>query len=75
MVNWEFFDNQTVCSARRLADDLRDGQPVTPTRGATLCSFRETARTLAGIPNTQQFNTIGDATLAGLSAWKLQGGA
>ena len=33
MVNWEFFDNQTPASARQLADDLRAGNPVTPTRG------------------------------------------
>ncbi len=34
MVNWEFFDNQTPDSARELVDELRDGEPVTPTRGA-----------------------------------------
>ena len=33
MVNWEFFDNQTPASARQLADDLRAGNPVSPTRG------------------------------------------
>ncbi len=49
MVNWEFFDNQTPSSARDLVDDLRAGQPVTPTRGATLCTFRQTARILAGV--------------------------
>src|SRR5438309_1710909 len=48
MVNWEFFDNQTPESARRLVDDLRAGKAVTPTRGAPLCAFRETARVLAG---------------------------
>ena len=48
MVNWEFFDNQTPSSARELVDDLRSGAPVTPTRGAPLCTFRETARILAG---------------------------
>ncbi len=49
MVNWEFFDNQTPSSARELVTALREGAPVTPTRGAALCSFRETARTLAGV--------------------------
>lgn len=34
MVNWEFFDNQTVASAKRLVDDLRAGAAVEPTRGA-----------------------------------------
>ena len=51
MVNWEFFDNQTPSSARELVDALRDGQPVAPTRGAPLCTFPETARILAGLPD------------------------
>ncbi|MGX1271676.1 NADH-quinone oxidoreductase subunit NuoE [Streptomyces phaeoluteigriseus] len=50
MVNWEFFDNQTVQSAKRLVDDLRIGRTVSPTRGAPLCTFKETARILAGFP-------------------------
>ena len=50
MVNWEFFDNQTPSSARDLVDSLREGQPPVPSRGAPLCSFRETARILAGLP-------------------------
>src|SRR6202011_5390914 len=49
MVNWEFFDNQTPASARQLADDLRAGNPVAPTRGpGRLVTFREAARILAG---------------------------
>ena len=36
MVNWEFFDNQTPSSARELVDQLREGVPVTPTRGASV---------------------------------------
>ncbi|WP_405801863.1 NADH-quinone oxidoreductase subunit NuoE [Streptomyces sp. NBC_01506] len=51
MVNWEFFDNQTVESAKRLVDDLRAGEQVTPTRGAPLCTYKETARILAGFPD------------------------
>ncbi|MBN9634900.1 MAG: NADH-quinone oxidoreductase subunit NuoE, partial [Actinobacteria bacterium] len=51
MVNWEFFDNQTPGSARELVDALRAGDPVMPTRGATLCTFKETARILAGFPD------------------------
>ena len=51
MVNWEFFDDQTPESAARLVDDLRAGEPVTPTRAAhRLCSFRENERLLAGAP-------------------------
>jgi NADH-quinone oxidoreductase subunit E len=49
MVNWEFFDNQSPRSAEELVDALRGGQNVTPTRGALLCTFRQTARTLAGM--------------------------
>ncbi|GLP76879.1 NADH-quinone oxidoreductase subunit E [Mycobacterium antarcticum] len=70
MVNWEFFDNQTPSSARALVDDLRGGVPVTATRGATPCSFRDTARILAGFPDPRpganDGATAGDATLAGL---------
>ncbi|WP_051969968.1 NADH-quinone oxidoreductase subunit NuoE [Kitasatospora azatica] len=51
MVNWEFFDNQTPASAKQLVDDLRAGTEVRPTRGAKLCSFKETARILAGFPD------------------------
>jgi len=69
MVNWEFFDNQTPSSARELVDNLRDGASVTPTRGAPLCTFRQTARILAGFPDERpgaNDGTPGAATLAGL---------
>ncbi|MFS0901075.1 NADH-quinone oxidoreductase subunit NuoE [Mycolicibacterium litorale] len=76
MVNWEFFDNQTPSSARDLVDQLRAGVPVTPTRGAPLCTFRQTARTLAGLvdprPETYTGGT-GDATLAGLRVARADG--
>ncbi|MCX4969989.1 NADH-quinone oxidoreductase subunit NuoE [Streptomyces sp. NBC_00654] len=51
MVNWEFFDNQTPESATRLVDDLIAGRTVEPTRGAPLCSYKETSRILAGFPD------------------------
>ncbi|MBY0443437.1 MAG: NADH-quinone oxidoreductase subunit NuoE [Mycobacteriaceae bacterium] len=69
MVNWEFFDNQTCESARELVDSLRSGAPMTPTRGASLCAFRETSRVLAGLPDQrpdQGQGGAGAATLAGL---------
>lgn len=69
MVNWEFFDNQTPSSARDLVDALREGDRPTPSRSATLCTFRETARTLAGLPHsdgTDDAGAVGAATLAGL---------
>ena len=69
MVNWEFFDNQTPASARQLADDLRAGNPVTPTRGPRrLVSWREAARILAGFNDDQATEgpTAGPADLVGL---------
>ncbi|MEJ9079410.1 NADH-quinone oxidoreductase subunit NuoE [Gordonia malaquae] len=51
MVNWEFFDAQTPESAACLVADLQAGQPPAPSRGApALCTFRQTARLLAGVP-------------------------
>jgi NADH-quinone oxidoreductase subunit E len=71
MVNWEFFDNQTPDSARRLVDDLRAGREVEPTRGARLCTFKETARILAGFPDerpgaVEESGSAGPASLVGL---------
>ncbi len=71
MVNWEFFDNQTPQSARRLVDDLRAGRTVEPTRGAPLCTFKETARMLAGFPDerpgaVEATGGAGPASLTGL---------
>ncbi|MER6078703.1 NADH-quinone oxidoreductase subunit NuoE [Streptomyces sp. NPDC001833] len=71
MVNWEFFDNQTPASAKRLVDDLRAGRDVEPTRGARLCTFKETARILAGFPDerpgaVEESGSAGPASLVGL---------
>ncbi|MFD9906410.1 NADH-quinone oxidoreductase subunit NuoE [Streptomyces sp. NPDC059063] len=71
MVNWEFFDNQTPQSAKRLVDDLRSGATVEPTRGAPLCTFKETARILAGFPDerpgaVEATGGAGPASLVGL---------
>ncbi len=71
MVNWEFFDNRTPESATAVVDALRAGERVTPTRGAPLSSFRDTARILAGFPDRRQGalesgGGAGPATLAGL---------
>ncbi|OAH11605.1 NADH-quinone oxidoreductase subunit NuoE [Streptomyces jeddahensis] len=71
MVNWEFFDNQTVESAKRLVDDLRAGAEVQPTRGAPLCTYKETARILAGFPDArpgavEASGSAGPASLIGL---------
>ncbi|MGY6024939.1 NADH-quinone oxidoreductase subunit NuoE [Streptomyces spinosirectus] len=71
MVNWEFFDDQTPASAKRLVDDLRAGRDVEPTRGARLCTFKETARILAGFPDerpgaVEASGSAGPASLVGL---------
>nr|WP_138901423.1 NADH-quinone oxidoreductase subunit NuoE [Streptomyces albidochromogenes] len=71
MVNWEFFDDQTPESAKRLVDDLRAGRPVRPTRGAPLCTYKETARILAGFPDerpgaVEATGGAGPASLIGL---------
>ncbi len=68
MVNWEFFDNQTVESAKDLTDRLRAGDDVVSTRGPKVCSFREVERVLAGFPDglAGQGPSAGPASLAGL---------
>ena len=47
-VNYEFFDNQTVGSARDLVSQLRGGELPAPTRGAPLCTFKQISRQIAG---------------------------
>lgn len=69
MVNWEFFDNQTVESAKELVDQLRSGNPPAPTRGPnTLPTWKENAAVLAGISDGRAHEGVqaGPATLAGL---------
>jgi NADH-quinone oxidoreductase subunit E len=75
-VNWEFFDNQTPSSARKLVDDLRRGIPVTPTRGAaTACTWKEASRVLAGFPDGRADEGIaaGAPSLLGLEYAKQRG--
>ncbi len=79
MVNWEFFDNQTPESAKRLVDDLREGRQVSPTRGAPLCDFKQTSRILAGFPDERPdavaaSGGAGPASLAGLRLAKGESG-
>ena len=50
MVNWEFFDNQTVQSVKDLVDGARAGNPPAPTRGPkTLRTWKENSAVLAGL--------------------------
>ena len=76
MVNWEFFDNMTPDSARRLVDDLCEGKPVSPKRGPRhLCTWREASRILAGYPDGQAEDgpAAGRASLVGLKIAKERG--
>jgi NADH-quinone oxidoreductase subunit E len=75
MVNWEFFDDQTPESARRLVDDLRAGNEVRSTRGPKVCSFREVSRTLAGFEDglVGEGPAAGPASLVGLEIAKERG--
>jgi NADH-quinone oxidoreductase subunit E len=76
MVNWEFFDNMTPSSARQLADDLRAGTQVAPTRGpGRLVTWREAARILAGFNDdlATEGPAAGPADLVGLKIAKEHG--
>ena len=76
MVNWEFYDNQTPESACALVDSLRTPEPKAPTRGMPLCSFKETSRILAGLPDTRTDHGQGGpgaATVAGLGSARAAG--
>jgi NADH-quinone oxidoreductase subunit E len=76
MVNWEFFDNMTPAKTRDLADALRSGADVSPSRGAPrLCTWKQAAQILAGFPDDQAAggHTAGEPTLAGLRIAKAAG--
>ncbi len=67
-VNWEFMDSQTPESAVELVDRLRAGETVTSSRGATITSWREAERVLAGFEDglVDEGPSAGEASLAGL---------
>ena len=76
MVNWEFFDNMTPDSAKRLVDDLRAGNAVKPTRGPSrLCTWKQASRILAGFGDGQATEgpSAGPASLVGLELAKANG--
>jgi len=60
-VDYEFYDQQDVDSARELVAALRRGERPRPTRGAPLTDFRGVSRQLAGL---SQFTNAADAQLA-----------
>jgi NADH-quinone oxidoreductase subunit E len=69
-VNYDFVDNLDPESAVQLAEDLSAGRPVQPTRGARLCSLKETALQLAGFADERDGavgeGPAGEPTLRGV---------
>lgn len=67
MVNWEFFDNMTPQKLEHLLCDLRDDREVVSPRGATITSWREAERVLAGFPDgrADEGPSAGPASLLG----------
>ena len=68
MVNWEFMDNMTPDKAEQLLDDLAAGKEVKASRGATLTSWREAERVLAGFSDgrADEGPATGEPSLLGL---------
>ncbi len=73
MANWEFYDNQTVESAKALVDGARAGNPPAPTRGPNkLVTFKEASAVLAGLDDGLAGEGVqaGAPTLLGLKLAK-----
>jgi NADH-quinone oxidoreductase subunit E len=73
MANWEFYDNQTVESAKVLVDGARAGNPPAPTRGPNrLVTFKEASAVLAGLDDglAEEGVQAGEPTLLGLKLAK-----
>jgi NADH-quinone oxidoreductase subunit E len=73
MANWEFYDNQTVASAKALVDGARAGNPPAPTRGPSrLVTYKEASAVLAGLDDglANEGPQAGEPTLLGLKLSK-----
>ena len=73
MANWEFYDNQTVQSAKDLVDSMRAGNPKPPTRGPNkLVTWKEASAVLAGINDglSNEGVQAGEPSLLGLKLSK-----
>jgi NADH-quinone oxidoreductase subunit E len=73
MANWEFYDNQTVQSAKDLVDSMRTGNPKPPTRGPSkLVTWKEASAVLAGVNDglANEGVQAGEPTLLGLKLSK-----
>lgn len=77
MVNWEFMDNMTPEKADALIDALLAGDEVTSTRGATITSWKEAERVLAGFPDgrADEGPSAGEASLLGVNIAREKGWA
>jgi NADH-quinone oxidoreductase subunit E len=69
MVNWEFMDKMTPDKAKTLIADLRQGQPVQSSRGATITSWRDSERVIAGFSDgrADQGPSAGEPSLRGVA--------
>jgi NADH-quinone oxidoreductase subunit E len=69
MVNWEFMDNMTPDKAEAVLDDLAAGKPVQSTRGATITSWKEAERVLAGFSDgrADEGPSSGESSLRGVA--------
>ncbi|TRZ84135.1 MAG: NADH-quinone oxidoreductase subunit NuoE [Streptomycetaceae bacterium] len=73
MANWEFYDNQTVQSAKDLVDSMRKGKPIAPTRGPdALPTWKQNSALLAGLNDGHANEGVqaGEPTLLGLKLSK-----
>ena len=73
MANWEFYDNQTVQSAKELVDSMRAGTPKPPTRGPnTLVTWKQASEVLAGLNDGKAHEGVqaGEPSLLGLKIAK-----
>lgn len=73
MANWEFYDNQTIDSAKALVDGARNGNPPAPTRGPNkLPTWRENSAVLAGLDDGHANEGVqaGEPSLLGLKISK-----
>ena len=73
MANWEFYDNQTVESAKSLVDAARSGNPPAPTRGPNkLVTYKQASAVLAGLDDglAREGVQAGGPTLLGLKLSK-----
>ena len=73
MANWEFYDNQTVQSAKDLVDSMSAGNPKPPTRGPnTLVTWKQASEVLAGLNDGKAHEGVqaGAPSLLGLKIAK-----